>query len=624
MGQPISCCPNGDVWEPTDVVWSGVSAACVTYLATSHVIVSTNRVDITSPTGQVLKSFQADSGSSVTEDETATVRRVATINLSSTGSDGLVPENPGDLLHPLSGNELRPYNGIVVPGGTTEWVPMGVFAVSDPQVSELSGGGMSLTLNVSDRSSIISRAKWTGAWTGGSGLTVDAAIMAGLNLKWPGTSRGYPLQFNFTPTDVVIAANTILGIQYTTTGTSPAQQGGASQNDPFADFQAWALEAGFEVLFDRLGIATLRVPPGGADTPISVVYESGDLNRATAYGRTLDGDAFANSFTVIGTGARTPTIQSVGSVFTLTNTTDADITGTITVPSTATQAKITVAGAQGATASGAPAGKGGTIQVVCPVTPGNVFTYVAGAPAGVSDPAPGGIPGGSGDGTAAPGDNSYVATPDGTRLAHGNGGGAGQTIDLLIGTTTIGVDGSAYTQDSEATIVTSGVSTIRGGFVSITWQANVLVPGPVVRATAEDNNPWSPGYIGGPQGVVPADVIVSTSISTEPQAAAAAATALITGEAVADETNATATPNPTLDVGDACSINRPVLKIGASYIMSAITTPIGLTDTTQTVTNRAASIQVFTGTPYVTVYQQTDPTPAYYYGRGGAVFPVKT
>jgi hypothetical protein len=600
-------------------VWTGAPPEVTALLATGHDYLTDVKVDVTAPNGAFLYDFKPDSGSSTTEDETATTRRVTTITLSTTAIDGLVPGAAGDLLHPLTGNEIRPYNGIVVsPGAPVYWIPMGVYTMSAPAVTEPAGGGVTMTLALSDRSAVIARNKWTGPWTGAAGLTIDAAIMAGLKMKWPGTTRGYPLTFNFTPTTVRVPANTILGIQYTATGASAAQQGGASQNNPWADFQALALEAGMELLFDRIGVATLRPVPQPGDGPVVMVMEEGDLNRAIALGRRLDGDAFANSFTVIGSGARTPALGTVGSKFTLTNASGGnDITKTVTVPAGATQAVITCTGGQGCTAAGTPAGKGGTITVVIPdIFPGTVLTCTAGTPGITGLTGPGGglaPPGWGGGGGASGGDAStvgIVGAPAGNLWAFGGAGGA-----------TIGADGAAYTQNALATVVSTGISQTKAGSVTITWQAASLVQGPLVRATAEDNNPSSPGFVGGPLGVIPADVIVSTTIATTADAATAAKAALAKGEALADETNATASANPLIDVGDACSINRSAMQIAATYIMSAITTPLGLTDSLQAITNRAASIEVFTGKAYVTTYMQNLP-PAYRYGRGGVVLPI--
>src|SRR5579875_1831484 len=159
-----------------------ISTAARAQLASGHFTVAV-KVDVYQA-GTYLQTLPVTSGS-VVENETSSPRRTLTATV--VGDPTLVPADPGDLLHPLTGNELYPYRGIVlpdggvtpqgesIPAGGTEWVPLGVFRMSKPQVVYTSGG-VTITLTGNDRSNEIAIRQWTGPYTAAAGLTVDQAI----------------------------------------------------------------------------------------------------------------------------------------------------------------------------------------------------------------------------------------------------------------------------------------------------------------------------------------------------------------------------------------------------------------------------------------------------------------
>jgi hypothetical protein len=217
----------------------------------------------------------------------------------------LVPAELGDLLHPLSGNELRPYRGVNIPpppgilptapGGTL--APLGVFRLSKPVITD-TGSQLTIAITGNDRSSEIARHPWTGPYTGAAGLTVPAAITAILNATWTGP----PLTYNLYPSTVVVPAGTVLGIQFTSTGVS-AQSGSTSGgNNRWQDCVNLALSAGCELFFDRQGAVVMRPVPQPNTVPLSFSFVEGVTCTMTSLTRTLDEANFHNGVIVIGTG----------------------------------------------------------------------------------------------------------------------------------------------------------------------------------------------------------------------------------------------------------------------------------------------------------------------------------
>lgn len=239
---------------------------------------------------------QVNAGS-VVEDETATVRRTFTLTVD---DPALVPTAPGDLLHPASGNEIHVSRGVIVPGtDTAELAPLGVFRLAAPAPAD-TGAGLSVAVTGNDRSWEISRRKWTGPYTTAAGQNVATAIQGVLNNRWGNTLP--PLTFNLAPTTVTVAAGTVLGIQYTSSGVA-SEPGSSSSNDPWADVRTFAAAAGQEVFFDRQGVVVSRPIPVPGGVPVTTTYVEGVTCTMTSLTRTLDATKAVNMLVVIGTGA---------------------------------------------------------------------------------------------------------------------------------------------------------------------------------------------------------------------------------------------------------------------------------------------------------------------------------
>ena len=163
-------------WSTFDADGNPISTRFLETLASTsqHVIV---RVDVYE--GNFIQQLPNVTGGSVTIDSSATTRRTGTITVNSQGYDidGLPPTVPSDLLHPASGNELYVYRGFEYADGSQDLCALGVFRMSKPAVVD-TGDSITITINVCDRSSYISRIKWTSTYTIQQGTDLAVAIRA--------------------------------------------------------------------------------------------------------------------------------------------------------------------------------------------------------------------------------------------------------------------------------------------------------------------------------------------------------------------------------------------------------------------------------------------------------------
>lgn len=259
------------------------------------------KVEVWSSAGVFLEDISyAVTGGSVVEDETQSPRRTCTLTLD---DPSLVPNQAGDLLHPLSGNEIKPYRGVLVAGASApEYAPLGVFRVSAPKVQD-SATGLVLTVSGKDRSSEISRRKWTGPYTAAAGQLVQTAIQGVINAKWTGP----PLTFNLFPSTVTVPAGFVMGVQFTSTGVQAESGSTSANNDPWADCIALASSAGCELLFDRQGIVVMRPVYQPGQNPVVATFAEGAGCTVVDGDRVLDETNFGNEVIVIGTG---PTVTN--------------------------------------------------------------------------------------------------------------------------------------------------------------------------------------------------------------------------------------------------------------------------------------------------------------------------
>lgn len=198
--------------------------------------------DITSPSGQTMRLKTIDGNVNV--DRTAAVRRTATINcVDPTGL--LVPSGNTGLLVPY-GTRVRPYRGVKYHNsdGSTEIeaLPLGVFRLSKSTITESSGStnaGITIALEMSDRSRTVARNKFTVPYTIPKGTNLLTAIK-------------------------LLLARTFQNLEYdavTTTITTPAVKVYDVNADPWQAVTDLATSMACEVFFDVNGVVVIAPPP---------------------------------------------------------------------------------------------------------------------------------------------------------------------------------------------------------------------------------------------------------------------------------------------------------------------------------------------------------------------------
>lgn len=262
------------MWNATDDYFAEIAKDDYTAVA---------KIDVTDSNGLYLATLpKIVPGGNVDCDETRQVRRTPSFTIQSSGLDNLVPKEAGDLLHPDSGNEIRPYRGVVLPSGQPEWIPLGIFGMTKPVVTD-TGDSLSIAISGNDRSAAVSNVGYNDPYSITGGTNLGTAVQALIDSVLPG------LSYNFAPTDASVPA--------TTFGTS------TSSNDPFADAVTLVTAAGMELFFDVSGICVMRPISNPTTDLISATFTEGEGGvKITSAGRTLDETAAYKGVIVIGNG----------------------------------------------------------------------------------------------------------------------------------------------------------------------------------------------------------------------------------------------------------------------------------------------------------------------------------
>jgi hypothetical protein len=208
------------------------------------------------------------------EDETASPRSTCTVTLESQGLglDNLVPQVSGDLLHPLSKNELRIFAGFTYTVNglpTTEYAPQGVFRMSKPKIVD-DQSKVEITITGNDRASEIERRKWTAPYVISGAPTIDQAVHSLLASKMAG------LTYSLEPTTFTVPDTTL--------GT----QGSASGAGPMSDAIKLCKAAGQEVFFDAQGVVVSRTIPDPTTAVVNLTFIEGATCTMSSLQRILD------------------------------------------------------------------------------------------------------------------------------------------------------------------------------------------------------------------------------------------------------------------------------------------------------------------------------------------------
>lgn len=211
--------------------------------------------------------------SGTVEVEPTAIRRRLT-NLSLVDPAGaLVPATAGDLLMPV-GNEIRISMGFL----GTELVPVGVFGISRPRVTD-SGEGLIISLDGYDRARKVRRNRYVAPYTIPAGTNYGTAIQNAILDRDPNA------QFNFSSTA-------------RTTPLILLEDGDAT--DPWEEFRKMAASIGMELFADAEGIYVLRPEPNPSTTPAAWSYQEGSQATILEIEKELDDETAYNGFVVIG------------------------------------------------------------------------------------------------------------------------------------------------------------------------------------------------------------------------------------------------------------------------------------------------------------------------------------
>lgn len=152
----------------------------------------------------------------------------------------LTPNDAHDLLAP-TGTQLRAWRGLVLPDGTLEEVPLGVFRIVNPKISLSGDGQVTIELTGEDESATVKAARPVATLTyprGGDVATTLAAVISACHPYLP-VSAEAPIRRLQAP--LVIAAG--------------------ADSDPWAQVQAVAAAYGLDVAVDATGTCVIQPLP---------------------------------------------------------------------------------------------------------------------------------------------------------------------------------------------------------------------------------------------------------------------------------------------------------------------------------------------------------------------------
>jgi len=252
-----------------------------TAILSDHIVVS--KAEVWNQDSKLL-TLNVDSGK-VTVSVNSGVRRTCQVTLvTDRTTANLVPDSGFDTLAPF-GNELRLFRGVKFADGSIEYVPLGVFVMTDVAISD-SNDGVSISITGEDRSLIISRAKWTAPYQMVSG-TLEASLTAMLQNRW------VDVQTAFVTTNVTV---------------NQVVWGTESNSDPWQDSVYLAQLVGYDLYFDVLGVAVLRPFPSLDASTVVAKYHEGEGTLITSLDRNMSSKETYNGviYTVEGSQVATP------------------------------------------------------------------------------------------------------------------------------------------------------------------------------------------------------------------------------------------------------------------------------------------------------------------------------
>lgn len=257
------------------------SAAFKAAVITDHVVIA--KAEVWNQ-DQKLATLAIDKGS-VKIDVKSAVRRTCQVHLvTDRTTANLVPDNDFDTLSPF-GNELRLYRGVQFADGSEEYVPLGVFLMTDIDITD-NNEGVEITVSGEDRSLKISRNKWLEPYQVVDGPLEDA-IEALLQDRYD------DVQTNFPTTNVSIN-QVVLGSE--------------NENDPWKDAVELCELVGYDLYFDNNGIVVMRQFPTVDGAVVVASYNEDATTTVTSLSRRVSSKDTFNGviYTIEGTEVETP------------------------------------------------------------------------------------------------------------------------------------------------------------------------------------------------------------------------------------------------------------------------------------------------------------------------------
>jgi hypothetical protein len=233
---------------------------------------------------QKLQEINISEGS-VSINSGSAVRRTCEVTLvTSREIANLVPDNDFDLLTPF-GNELRLYRGVQFEDGTEEYVPLGVFVITEVGIQD-SNEGVTIKLAGEDRSIRVSRAKWTEPYQLPDG-SLESALTSLLKDRYPDAELAFPVT-NVSINQVVL--------------------GSESSNDPWKDAVEIAELVGYDLFFDQNGVVQMQQFPTLDGSVVVALFVEGSGTTITSLDRTISTKETFNGviFTIEGSEVDTP------------------------------------------------------------------------------------------------------------------------------------------------------------------------------------------------------------------------------------------------------------------------------------------------------------------------------
>jgi len=231
-----------------------------------------------------LLDLDIDSGK-VSVSTSSAVRRSCEVHLTTDRTTtNLVPDNGFDYLAPF-GNQLRLYRGVQYADGTQEYIPLGVFVITEVEVKD-TNDGVSLSIRGEDKSIIVSRNKWTSSYQMVSG-TLEASLTALLQNRYADITIDFPTT-QVTINQIVLGADSNL--------------------DPWKDAVMLAQLVGYDLYFDVKGVCTMRQFPTLDAASVVATYEEGNGTTITSIDRKISTKETYNGviYTVEGSQVTTP------------------------------------------------------------------------------------------------------------------------------------------------------------------------------------------------------------------------------------------------------------------------------------------------------------------------------